>query len=264
MSGTRTTRHSCDPGIRLYVKSRLDASTAIQLSRGQSHYLKNVMRLEVGDALKLFNGQDGEWQGSLVDLAKPSACVTVATQIRRQQDEPDLWLCFAPIKKMRIDYIAQKASEIGVSALQPVMTRFTNVTRVNENRLRANAVEAAEQCARLTVPVVRKTVKLDTLIGHWPLDRHILLIDETRTAIPIIESLQRCGDTRGQPWAVFVGPEGGFAPEELDLLHQLPNVMSVGLGARLLRADTAAVAALACWQAVLGDWPSAAAWGRGG
>ncbi|MCY4239398.1 MAG: 16S rRNA (uracil(1498)-N(3))-methyltransferase [Rhodospirillaceae bacterium] len=264
MSGTRITGNPCDPGIRLYVKARLDASVAIQLSRGQSHYLRNVMRLEVGDVMTLFNGQDGEWQGSLVDLAKPGARVTVTAQIRRQQVEPDIWLCFAPIKKMRIDFVAQKASEMGVSALQPVMTRFTNVTRVNEDRLRANAVEAAEQCARLTVPAVRTTVKLDTLIGHWPSDRHILLLDETRTTIPIIESLQRRGDTRGQPWAVFVGPEGGYAPEELDLLHRLPNVMSVGLGTRLLRADTAAVAALACWQAVLGDWPSAATWNRDG
>ncbi len=243
-----------NPGVRLYVEAPLAAGQAVGLAAEQSHYLKNVMRTAAGAAVQLFNGRDGEWLATVDSFGKKDAVLTVAAQTRRQRTEPDLWLCFAPIKKARIDFVAQKASEMGVSALQPVMTRHTRVARVNLERLRANAIEAAEQCARLSVPDVFPPRRLDGLIAGWPADRHILLLDETQTGIPIVETLRRRGDTRGRPWAVFVGPEGGYAPEELDLLRRLPNVTPVGLGGRLLRADTAAIAALACWQAVLGDW----------
>ena len=242
------------PGIRLYVEAPLAAGQTVILAAEQSRYLKTVMRTAAGAAVRLFNGRDGEWLATVDSYGRKDAALTVAAQTRRQRAEPDLWLCFAPIKKARIDFVAQKASEMGVSALQPVMTRHTQVTRVNADRLRANAIEAAEQCARLTVPAVFPPRKLGDLIAGWPADRHILLLDETQTGIPIVDTLRRRGDTRGRPWAVFVGPEGGYAPEELDLLRGLPNVTPVGLGGRLLRADTAAVAALACWQAVLGDW----------
>jgi len=248
----------CDPGIRLFVEAPLAAGQAVVLAAEQSHYLKTVMRAPAGTAVRLFNGRDGEWLATIESLGKKDAALTVAGQTHRQRAEPDLWLCFAPIKKARIDFVAQKASEMGVSALQPVMTRHTQVTRVNTDRLRANAVEAAEQCARLSVPDVFPPRKLDDLIADWPADRHILLLDETQTGIPIVDTLRRRGDARGQPWAVFVGPEGGYAPGELDLLRRLPNVTPVGLGGRLLRADTAAIAALACWQAVLGDWTAPA------
>lgn len=243
-----------DPGIRLFVDTALSASAELILSKDQTHYLKNVMRVPPGDPVHLFNGRDGEWQATVSTLAKSGAVVRVGHQTRRQMDDPDVWLCFAPVKKARIDFIAQKASELGVSGLQPVMTQYTNVTRVNTDRLRANAIEAAEQSARLTVPDVFEPNKLDALIAHWPAERHILLLDETRGGVPIVETLRRSSAARGQPWAIFVGPEGGYAPAELDLLSRLPNVTPVGLGVRLLRADTAAVAALACWQAVLGDW----------
>ena len=242
------------PGIRLYVEAPLAAGQTVMLTAEQSHYLKHVMRTAVGAAVKLFNGRDGEWLATVDSLARKDAALTATALTRRQRPEPDLWLCFAPIKKARIDFVAQKASEMGVSALQPVMTRYTQVARVNEARLRANAIEAAEQCARLTVPAVFPPRRLDALIGDWPANRHILLLDETQTGVPIVDTLRRRSDARGRPWAVFVGPEGGYAPGELDLLRRLPNVTPVGLGGRLLRADTAAVAALACWQAVLGDW----------
>ena len=244
----------CDPGIRLYVEAPLAAGQAVVLAAAQSHYLKNVMRTAAGAAVRLFNGRDGEWLATIDSLGKKGAALAVTARTRRQQPEPDLWLCFAPIKKARIDFVAQKACEMGVSALQPVMTRHTQVTRVNTERLRANAIEAAEQCARLSVPDVFPPRKLDDLVAGWPAGRHILLLDETQTGIPIVDTLRRRGNARGRPWAVFVGPEGGYAPEELDLLRRLPNVTPVGLGGRLLRADTAAIAALACWQAVLGDW----------
>ncbi len=244
----------CDPGIRLYVEAPLAAGQAVVLAAAQSHYLKKVMRTAAGAAVRLFNGRDGEWLATIESLGKKGAALAVTARTRRQQPEPDLWLCFAPIKKARIDFVAQKACEMGVSALQPVMTRHTQVTRVNTERLRANAIEAAEQCARLSVPDVFPPRKLDDLVAGWPAGRHILLLDETQTGIPIVDTLRRRGNARGRPWAVFVGPEGGYAPEELDLLRRLPNVTPVGLGGRLLRADTAAIAALACWQAVLGDW----------
>ena len=243
-----------NPGIRLYVEAPLAVGRSVVPTPEQSHYLKNVMRTAPGDSVRLFNGRDGEWLARVESLDRKSAALAVTAQTRRQEPEPDLWLCFAPVKKARIDFIAQKASELGVSALQPVLTRHTQVARVNAARLRANAVEAAEQCARLTVPAVFPAVKLDALMTGWPAERHILLLDETQTGIPIVDTLRRRGDTRGRPWAVFVGPEGGYAPEELDLLRGFPNVTPVGLGGRLLRADTAAIAALACWQAVLGDW----------
>lgn len=246
------------PGIRLYVDAPLAAGATVAASAEQHHYLRNVMRTPAGAAVRLFNGRDGEWLATVEPLGKKGAALAVTAQTRRQAPEPDLWLCFAPVKKARIDFVAQKASELGVSALQPVITRHTQVARVNEARLRANAVEAAEQCARLTVPAVFPPRKLDALIGDWPANRRILLLDETQPGIPIVDTLRRyskaCGEARGRPWAVFVGPEGGYAPEELDLLRRLANVTPVGLGGRLLRADTAAVAALACWQAVLGDW----------
>lgn len=242
------------PGIRLYVEAPLAAGATVVPSAEQHHYLRNVMRTPAGAAVTLFNGRDGEWLASVRSLGRKGAALAVTARTRRQEPEPDLWLCFAPVKKARIDFVAQKASELGVSALQPVLTRHTQVARVNEARLRANAIEAAEQCARLTVPAVFPAAKLDALMTEWPADRHILLLDETQTGIPIVDTLRRRGDTRGHPWAVFVGPEGGYAPEELDLLRRFPNVTPVGLGGRLLRADTAAIAALACWQAVLGDW----------
>ena len=242
------------PGIRLYVEAPLAAGATVVPSAEQHHYLRNVMRMPAGAAVRLFNGRDGEWLAAVEVRGRKDTALAVTARTRGQTAEPDLWLCFAPVKKARIDFVAQKASELGVSALQPVMTSHTQVARVNLERLRANAVEAAEQCARLSVPAVFPPRTLESLIGGWPAARHILLLDETQTGIPIVDTLRRRGDARGRPWAVFVGPEGGYAPEELDLLRRLPNVTPVGLGGRLLRADTAAVAALACWQAVLGDW----------
>ena len=254
MTAPAESARACDPGVRLYVEAPLAAGGTVSLSAEQSHYLNHVMRLSAGAGVKLFNGRDGEWRATVGSLTRKDGTAAVAAQTRRQRAEPDLWLCFAPVKKARIDFVAQKASELGVSALQPVMTRHTQVARVNLERLRANAIEAAEQCARLSVPTVFPPRKLDAVIADWPADRNILLLDETQTGIPIVDTLRARGEARGRPWAVFVGPEGGYAPEELDLLRRLANVTPVGLGGRLLRADTAAIAALACWQAVLGDW----------
>ena len=243
-----------DPGIRLYVDLPLSEGADIRLSRDQAHYLRNVMRVDLGSAVKLFNGRDGEWRATVRTLDKRQASLSVAERLRAQSASADLWLVFAPVKRARIDFIAQKAAELGVSALWPVMTRYTDVTRVNADRLAANAVEASEQCARLDVPAVFDTERLDKALDGWPKERRILLCDETAAGTPIADMLSSLADRMPEPWAVVVGPEGGFAEAELARLHGMPNVVRVGLGDRLLRADTAAVAAIACWQAILGDW----------
>ena len=187
------------PGVRLYVEAPLAAGATVAPSAEQHHYLRNVMRTPAGAPVRLFNGRDGEWLATVEALGRKGAALAVTAQTRSQEPEPDLWLCFAPVKKARIDFVAQKASELGVSALQPVMTRYTQVARVNLERLRANAVEAAEQCARLSVPAVFPPRRLEDLIGDWPADRRILLLDETQTGIPIIDTLRRRGDARGRP-----------------------------------------------------------------
>jgi 16S rRNA (uracil1498-N3)-methyltransferase len=179
--------------------------------------------------------------------------LAIEQQLRPQTSERDLWLVFAPVKRTRIDAIAEKATELGVCALIPVVTQRTAVDRVNVERLRAIAIEAAEQCERLSVPEVRPPVTLGKLLAEWPADRRLLLCAEAGAARPIAEALRAHADGIAAPWAVMIGPEGGFARSELDALAKLPFVMPVGLGPRILRADTAALAALACWQAILGD-----------
>ena len=244
--------------VRLYVADDLAAERRIALASGQSHYAMRVMRLGVGDAVALFNGRDGEWLGR-IDSARRGGCVIVPVERRRAQAaSPDLWLVFAPVKRVRIDYMAAKATELGVSALWPVLTRNTAVSRVNVGRLQANAIEAAEQCGRLDVPAVTAPADFDAMIAQWPAGRRILLCDESGAAPPLAEVLAGIAADAGGgspgPWAVLTGPEGGFARSELDGLAKLPFVSPAGLGPRILRADTAAVAALACWQALVGDW----------
>ena len=238
---------------RLFVDAELGAGGEVRLADERVHYLHHVLRLESGAPVDLFNGRDGEWRSSLIAVAKRHATLTVERQLRPQMDVPDLWLVFAPIKRARIDSVAEKATELGVAALLPVMTRHISVDRVNIERLRTIAVEAAEQCERLSVPEVRPPVTLEKLLTDWPPRRRLLLCAEAGDARPIAEALQSHVSDAGAPWAVMIGPEGGFARSELDALVKLPFVMPVGLGPRILRADTAALAALACWQAVLGD-----------
>jgi 16S rRNA (uracil1498-N3)-methyltransferase len=237
--------------IRLYVEADLSAAATIGLAADQAHYLQHVMRAKKGDAVALFNGRDGEWLAAIEGFGKGWASLTVSEQRRPQRVEPDLWLVFAPIKGARIDFVAEKATELGISALWPVFTRRTVVTRVNEERLFANAVQAAEQCERLSAPMVRPAVTLDKALAGWPTERRLLVLDETGTGTPIAAALAALP---AGPAAVLTGPEGGFTNSELDDLRRLPFVTFIGLGPRILRADTAALAALACWQAWCGDW----------
>jgi 16S rRNA (uracil1498-N3)-methyltransferase len=237
--------------VRLFVEAALGEGVRVTPDDGQAHYLLHVMRAKVGDRVSLFNGSDGEWLTRIAEAGKRGCTLECERLTARQTGVPDLWLVFAPVKKTPADYLTQKATELGVRALQPVITRRTIVTRVNLERMRANAVEAAEQSGRLDVPEIREPLAFDKLLAAWPQERRILFCDEAGEAPPIAEALRAAPDG---PWAVFTGPEGGFDPAERLTLRALPFVTPVSLGLRILRADTAALSALSVWQAVKGDW----------
>ena len=237
--------------VRLYVEVALGEGVRVTPDDGQTHYLLHVMRAKAGDRVGLFNGRDGEWLARIAEASKRGCTLECERLVAKQTQAPDLWLVFAPIKKTPADYLTQKATELGVRALQPVMTRRTIVTRVNLERMRANAVEAAEQSGRLDVPEIREPLAFEKLLAAWPQQRRILFCDEAGDAPLIAEALRAASDG---PWAVFTGPEGGFDPAERMALRTLPFVTPVSLGERILRADTAALAALSVWQAVKGDW----------
>jgi 16S rRNA (uracil1498-N3)-methyltransferase len=239
--------------VRLYTESDLATGLTVPLTAGQAHYLGNVMRMKIGDSVVLFNGRDGEWRASIAELRKKGGAASPTEQLRAQENGPDLWLLFAPVKRARIDFIAEKATELGVSAIAPVFTDNTAVSRVNEERLRTNAIEAAEQCGRLSVPDIQPAARLVQRLDDWPGDRRIMLCDETGNGAPVYDAL--AGHANGaDPWAILCGPEGGFSPAELDRLAENSIVTRISLGPRILRADTAAIAALACWQSTVGDW----------
>jgi 16S rRNA (uracil1498-N3)-methyltransferase len=243
------------PAARLHVETTLLSGVPVELSAGQAHYLKSVLRLRSGRHVLLFNGRDGEWLAELTELGKGKAAASALMQTREQAPEPDLWLLFAPIKGDRIDSVAEKATELGIARLQPVMTRYTVVGRVNVDRLRARAVEAAEQCGRLSVPEVLQPQPLREILASWPKERRLFACAEAGPARPLAEVLcEDCARSEAAlPSGLLVGPEGGFSPDELDLLAELAFVTAVGLGPRLLRSDTAAIAALALWQGLRGD-----------
>jgi len=240
---------------RLYVNSALPGSGMLTLRPDQSHYLGNVMRVTIGDAVALFNGRDGEWAAEVTELKKKAVCLRITGQTKDQKPESDLMLAFAPIKKARIDFIAQKATELGVGHLQPIITRRTNVERVKTERLISNAIEAAEQCERLTVPVVSDPIKLEKLLAGWPDARMIMFCDEDLSGKSAHFALADLPPSqRERPWAIFIGPEGGFDDDERAAIKAKANTVVVSLGPRVLRADTAAMAAISLWQSAIGDW----------
>lgn len=236
---------------RLYSDAALTQGAAIALDDAQAHYLRNVLRLGTGARLTLFNGRDGEWWGEIDRLSKSGGSVNLVERRRAPRPEPDLWLVFAPLKRARIDYLVEKATELGVSALVPAITERTIVERLNLDRLAAHAREASEQTERLTLPKIRAPAALSDILAQWPAKRRLLAAVESGPAPPIAEQLAR--ETPG-PWAVLTGPEGGFSDKELDAIGKLPFVCAVSLGPRVLRADTAAISALSVLQAFLGDW----------
>ncbi len=236
---------------RLFVAVPLEPGATVLPDEGQTHYLLHVLRAKSGDHVLLFNGRDGEWQAEVTAAGKRGITLAVRVPTAAQAGVPDLWLAFAPVKKTPSDYLTQKATELGVSKLQPVFTRRTIVTRINEQRLLANAIEAAEQSGRLTVPEIGEALTLEKLISVWPHARRIFFCDEGGDAVPLAEAARKAGEA---PAAILTGPEGGFDPTERESLRGLPFVTPVSLGPRILRADTAALAALAIWQSVRGDW----------
>lgn len=233
--------------IRLYVDQTLAVGQPVAVAEAQANYLFNVMRLGAGDKVKLFNGLDGEWLANVEHAAKRNGILRCVAQSAPLVAPPDLWLLFAPIKKARTDFIVEKAVEMGAARILPVQTRFTN-ERLREDKLRAHAVEAAEQCEATFVPPVDDLVPLDKLLATWDPARRILWADEG------LQGRAALLDAAPGPWAILIGPEGGFAPDERARLQSVPFVTPISLGPRILRADTAAVAALTLWQATLGDW----------
>jgi 16S rRNA (uracil1498-N3)-methyltransferase len=239
------------PRTRLFVQAPLAAGAVVEASEGQAHYLNHVMRAKAGEPVALFNGSDGEWSAAVAYPSKRRVQLDVREKLRAQTVDPDVWLAFAPVK--RIEFLVEKATELGVAALHPVFTRRTTIGRVNLARLSAHAMEAAEQSDRLSVPPVANAVPFFDLLGNWPQDRKLYFLDETGGGAPISDVLKSDANVK-RPCAFLTGPEGGFEQSELDALRRLPFATPVGLGPRILRAETAALAALACWQAFCGDW----------
>jgi 16S rRNA (uracil1498-N3)-methyltransferase len=238
---------------RLYVSAGLAEGVAVPFDAAQTHYLRNVLRLTAGAELPLFNGRDGEWQARILELGKSRGSAAPLRPTRPQTAETAPWLLFAPLKHGAIDFLVEKATELGVGRLLPVRTQRTIVARIKLDRLAAHAREAAEQTERLSVPIVEELQPLDRLLQNWPADRQLILCDESGSAPPI-ELALRDAEIMQSNWAILVGPEGGFTIEELNTIRNLPFVTAVGLGPRVLRADTAALAALAVFQSVRGDW----------
>jgi 16S rRNA (uracil1498-N3)-methyltransferase len=237
---------------RLFVDAPLAMGETVELERNQSNYLGNVLRLAAGDTILVFNGRDGEWQALIAGRKRPDSLAIVA-RTRPQDRLPDLAYVFAPLKHARLDYMVQKAVEMGVSSLQPVLTRFTQVSRINGERMRANVVEAAEQCGILSLADVAEPVALDRYLSRRGAQRLLVFCDEAADSANPVQALQG-GLTGSNGIDVLIGPEGGFAEEERALLRRQPLILRLSLGPRILRADTAAVAALALVQAALGDW----------
>ncbi|WP_309083828.1 16S rRNA (uracil(1498)-N(3))-methyltransferase [Chelativorans sp.] len=236
---------------RLYLPDDLSAGAEIETTREQAHYLAHVLRMREGSELLVFNGRHGEWLAEIAGVAKKSARLAVRTLTRPQTPQPDLLYCFAPLKQGRLDYLVQKAVEMGAGILQPVITQHTQVPRIGLERIEANIIEAAEQCGIISIPIVREPLKLERMLEIWEEGRRLVYCDEDapgNNPLPALSALA------GRKLALLVGPEGGFSEAERAMLRALPFVVPVPLGPRILRADTAAVAALALIQASAGDW----------
>ncbi len=235
--------------IRLYVPHDLAPGAELALDEGQSRYLAAVMRRAAGDEVAVFNGRDGEWRARVAAVGKRAVSLVVEAQMRPAATGPDLDLVVALVKRARLETIVEKAAELGARRVRPVVTERTNADHTRVDRLRAIAVEASEQTGRLDVPEVAETVKLERLLAGWEPGRRLLFCDEAGDAPPVLEAVRE-----GGPWAILIGPEGGFSPREREILRGLPYAVPATLGPRILRADTAAISALTLWQAAAGDW----------
>ncbi len=249
------TKSADRPKVRLFVELRLAKGDKMALEANQSHYLMHVMRLSVGSRLALFNGRQGEWLAKIMEIEKRAVTVEVFEKIFDQTEDADLWLLFAPLKKARLDYMVEKAVELGVGRLCPISTERTVVRVINPGRLAAHAIHAAEQCGRLSVPEVEEIQKLATRLGDWPDHRRLIYCDEFGQAATLAETLATLKQSeRSAPWAILIGPEGGFTEQERRQLRDRDFITPASLGPLVLRADTAAVTAIALWQSLVGQW----------
>jgi 16S rRNA (uracil1498-N3)-methyltransferase len=238
--------------VRLFVTSDLGQDLGVVLDKSQSHYIATVMRRAAGEKIALFNGRDGEWLGVLQEVHKNHCLVHVTEQLRAQEEEPDIHLLFAPVKKIQTNLIVQKATELGVAEIQPVLTRRTNSERLKKDKLELQALEAAEQCERLNLPIIHDSRKLDVALNSLAPDRMLIFCDERRSGNMALDVLPQIKENR--KWAMVTGPEGGFTEEEGEFISARENTVSISLGPRILRAETAVIAGLALLQATCGDW----------
>ena len=234
---------------RLFVETPLAEGAQVRVAGGQAHYLLSVLRLKVGEPVKLFDDMTGEWLGVASVVAKRDLILNVTAHLRPREPVPDLWLVAAPIKKGRIDWVAEKACELGVARLVPVLTRRTVIDRLNGDRLRAHMIEAAEQCDRTALPELAEPMKLDALLRDWPVERALFFADELGGA----QAAETMAAHKG-PAAILIGPEGGFDDAERAAIRAMSQAVGIGLGPRILRAETAALAAVAIWMGASGDW----------
>ena len=235
--------------IRLFVDHTLGEAQSVPLNKDQAHYIFSVMRKSIGETILIFDGNNGEWEASIEEISKKSGVLLCIKQTKPQIMPPDLWLFFSPLKKVRTDFIVEKATELGVAKIIPVQTEHTNADRVNLSRLSAHAIEAAEQCGGTYIPKIEELQKINEVLENFPLDRRLLFCDEKLQASEVnLENLKK------GKWAILVGPEGGFSEIERKYLKGLKFTFSISLGPRILRADTAAVTAISLWQNYLGDW----------
>ena len=235
--------------IRLFVDHTLGEAQSVPLSKDQAHYIFSVMRKSIGETILIFDGNNGEWEASIEEISKKSGVLFCIKQTKPQIMPPDLWLFFSPLKKVRTDFIVEKATELGVAKIIPVQTEHTNADRIKLTRLSAHAIEAAEQCGGTYIPKIEELQKINEVLENFPPDRRLLFCDEKLQASEVnLENLKK------GKWAILVGPEGGFSEIERNYLKGLKFTLSISLGPRILRADTAAVTAISLWQNYLGDW----------
>ncbi len=247
------------PKLRLFVdQEHLTINHVFHADNSQAHYLLNVMRLKENDFIAIFNGHDGEWLAKIVDTKKKTTNIQCLKQLKSQPNESDIWLMFAPLKKDRLDYLSQKASELGVSDLMPVKTARTIVSRVKLERIALNSIEACEQCERLSIPKIHEYQSLTTALSDWDKERLLIFLDENGSGNSILQVLQseEIQNKHYTKFAIVVGPEGGFTKEEATHIKKIKPATAVSLGSRILRADTAIISSLSCLQASLGDWPN--------
>jgi len=235
---------------RLYIGGEMMAGARFELAREQVHYLVNVLRLVVGDELRIFNGTYGEWKARVSDISRKKTVIYVVEQLRQPEAGPDIWLCFAPVRKHRNAFILEKATELGAARLQPVITARTQHSKLRLDKMQSQIIEAAEQTERLDLPQLKENIDLPKMLDEWPSERTLVFADEGGDAEPALAALK----TLKGPAALLVGPEGGFTSEERGLLRDQNFVKPVSLGPRILRTDTAALSLLTLWQAVRGDW----------